>query len=526
MKNLGQMFEETCRRYADNTALIYEDQTITYGALKRSVDALAHHFQALGLGKGDKAALMLPNCPEFVVAYFACQKIGAVAVTLNVLSTPYELSFLLADSDARVFITQPALTRRFEEIRNDLPLCRHLLTTEDLKRIATEGPFTIDIPDIAPDDPAVMIYTSGLTGKPLGAMLTHHNLLTQSALLKTICSADETFRGLAVIPHFHSFGAVGNMLSPMWVGAGVVLMERFTLDSIFKAIEKEKVTYIAAVPRLFMGMVFHDKADQYDMSSLNVCITGGSTMPPEFIPLFRDKFGVLLVEGYGLTEASPVCSVGRLDMPVKPGSIGIPIPGVRAGVVDEAGRELPTGGVGELVIRGPNLMQGYWNRPEATAEALAGGWFHTGDLARMDEEGDLTIVERKKDLFISGGENVYPAEVENVLFELSPVSEVAVIGIPDEKWGEVGRAVVVLKEGQPLGEAEILDHLRGRLARYKIPKSVVFVDRLPRNAAGKVLKTELRERLKGWGSNSKETNVQLKMLTKANPKEKGGEPWR
>ena len=321
MTNLGQMFEEICRRYTDNTALIYEDQTITYGALNRSVDALVHHFQTLGLRKGDKAALMLPNCPEFVVSYFACQKIGAVAVTLNVLSTPYELSFLLADSDARVFITQPTLTKRFEEIKNDLPLCRHLLTTDDLKRIAVAGPFTIDIPDIAPDDPAVMIYTSGLTGKPLGAMLTHHNLLTQSTLLMTICSADETFRGLAVIPHFHSFGAVGNMLGPMWVGASVVLMERFTLDSIFKAIEKEKVTYIAAVPRLFMGMVFHDKADQYDVSSLKVCITGGSAMPPEFIPLFREKFGVLLVEGYGLTEASPVCSVGRLDMPVKPGSI-------------------------------------------------------------------------------------------------------------------------------------------------------------------------------------------------------------
>ncbi|PKN05475.1 MAG: hypothetical protein CVU74_01525, partial [Deltaproteobacteria bacterium HGW-Deltaproteobacteria-9] len=357
MMNLGQMFEETCRRYPDNAALVYEDQTIDYRTLDRSVSALAHHFQTLGVRKGDKAALMLPNCPEFVVAYFACLRIGAVAVTLNVLSTPYELSFLLADSDASVFITQPTLTKRFEEIRNDLPLCRHLLTTDDLRRITAAGPFAIDIPDIAPDDPAVMIYTSGLTGKPLGAMLTHHNLLTQSPLLKTICSADEAFRGLAVIPHFHSFGAVGNMLGPMWVGASVVLMERFTLDSIFKTIEKEKVTYIAAVPRLFMGMVFHDKADQYDVSSLKFCITGGSAMPPEFIPLFREKFGVLLVEGYGLTEASPVCSVGRLDMPVKPGSIGTPIPGVRARVVDETGQELPTGGIGELLIQGDNVMK-------------------------------------------------------------------------------------------------------------------------------------------------------------------------
>ena len=478
MKNLGEMFEETCRRYFDNTALIYEDQTITYGALKRSVDALAHHFQTLGLGRGDKAALMLPNCPEFVVAYFACQKIGAVAVTLNVLSTPYELSFLLADSDARVFITQPALTRRFEEIRNDLPLCRHLLTTEDLKRIATEGPFTIDIPDIAPDDPAVMIYTSGLTGKPLGAMLTHHNLLTQSTLLMTICSADEAFRGLAVIPHFHSFGAVANMLGPMWVGASVVLMERFTLDGIFKTIEKEKVTYIAAVPRLFMGMVFHDKADQHDVSSLRVCVTGGSTMPPEFIPLFREKFGVLLVEGYGLTEASPVCSVGRLEMPVKPGSIGTPIPRVRVRVVDEAGRELPTGEIGELVIRGDNVMKGYYKDPEMTARVIRDGWLHTGDLARIDEDGYIFLTGRIKRMVITSGFNVYPVEVETVLNMHPSVQASRIESKPDLLRGEIVKALIVPKPGTPPDEKAIMKHCRTYLSSYKIPREIEFVDKI------------------------------------------------
>jgi long-chain acyl-CoA synthetase len=310
-----------------------------------------------------------------------------VAVTLNVLSTPYELRFLLENSDAGVLVTQPTLTKRFEEIKADLPLCRHLLTTGDIQGVTAAGPFTIDIPDIAPDDPAVMIYTSGLTGKPLGAMLTHHNLLTQSTLIKLICDGDERFRGLAVIPHFHSFGAVGNMLGPMWVGASVVLMERFTLDSIFKTIEKEKVTYITAVPRLFMGMIFHDKADQYDVSSLKFCITGGSAMPPEFIPLFKEKFGVLLVEGYGLTEASPVCSVSRLEMLVKPGSIGIPIPGTQAKVVNEAGRELPSGDIGELLIKGDNVMKGYYKDPGKTAQVIKDGWLHTGDLARIDADG-------------------------------------------------------------------------------------------------------------------------------------------
>lgn len=478
MTNLGQMFDEICRRYAENTALIYEDETIDYRTLERSVNALALHFQTLGLGKGDKAALMLPNCPEFVVAYFACQKIGVVAVTLNVLSTPYELNFLLADSDAGVFITQPALARRFEEIKNDLPLCRHLLTTDDLKRIAAEGPITPDIPDIAPDDPAVMIYTSGLTGKPLGAMLTHHNLLTQSSLLMTICSADETFRGLAVIPHFHSFGAVSNMLGPMWVGAGVVLMERFTLDGIFKTIEKEKVTYVAAVPRLFMGMVFHDKADQYDMSSLKVCVTGGSAMPPEFIPLFREKFGVLLVEGYGLTEASPVCSVGRLNMTVKPGSIGTPIPGVRVRVADEAGRELPTGEIGELLIRGDNVMKGYYKDPEMTAKVIRDGWLHTGDLARIDEDGYIFLTGRIKRMVITSGFNVYPVEVETVLNMHASVQASRIESKPDLLRGEIVKALIVPQPGAAPDEKAIMKHCRTYLSSYKIPREIEFVQKI------------------------------------------------
>ncbi len=478
MTNLGQKFDETCRQYPDNTALIYEDQTISYRALAGAVNALAHHFQALGLRKDDKAALMLPNCPEFVIAYFACQKIGVVAVTLNVLSTPYELRFLLADSDARILITQTALAKRFEEIKGDLPLCRHLLTTDDLKRIAVDGPFTVEIPQIAPDDPAVMIYTSGLTGKPLGAMLSHHNLLTQSTLIKLICDGDERFRGLAVIPHFHSFGAVGNMLGPMWVGASVVLMERFTLDSIFKTIEKEKVTYITAVPRLFMGMIFHDKAHLYDVSSLKFCITGGSAMPPEFIPLFKEKFGILLVEGYGLTEASPVCSVSRLDMPVKPGSIGIPIPGTQARVVDEAGRELPPGESGELLIKGDNVMKGYYKNPEKTAQVIKDGWLHTGDLARIDTDGYIFLTGRLKRMVITSGFNVYPVEVENVLDMHPDVEASRIVSKPDLIRGEIVKALIVPKPGITPDEKPILRHCRTYLSSYKIPREIEFVQKI------------------------------------------------
>ena len=478
MTSLGQMLEETCRRYPDNIALIYEDQHIDYRMLDRAVSALANHFLALGLGKDDKAAIMLPNCPEFVIAYFACQKIGAVAVTLNVLSTAYELRHLLEDSDARVFITQPALARRFEDIRNDLPLCRHLLTTEDMKRIAAAGPFTIDITDISSDDPAVMIYTSGLTGKPLGAILTHQNLLTQSDLIRLVCKGTEHFRSLAVIPLFHSFGAVVNMLAPIRVGARIVLMERFTLDSIFKAIEKERVNYIAAVPRLFMGMVFHDKADQYNVSSLEFCITGGSAMPPEFIPLFKEKFGVLLVEGYGLTEASPVCSVSRLEMPVKPGSLGIPIPGARAKVVHETGAELPIGEIGELVIQGENVMKGYYKNQEMTDKVIRNGWLHTGDLARIDEDGYIFLTGRLKRMVITSGFNVYPVEVEAVLNMHPSVQSSRIVSKPDLLRGEIVKALIVAKPGIAPDEKAIMKHCRTYLSSYKIPREIEFVDKI------------------------------------------------
>ena len=268
-------------------------------------------------------------------------------MTLHVQSTSYELRHLLGNSDAKCLITQGALAKRFEEIRDELPLCRRLITTNGLeedspfREIIANGPFSTEIPEIESDDPAVMIYTAGLTGKPLGALLTHHNLLTQSELLRSIAHCSEKDIGLAVIPLFHSFGAVANMLAPLRIGAGVVLMERFTLDGIFGAIEKEGVTYVAAVPRLFLGMFFHEGSEKYRTNSLKLCITGGAAMPADFIPLFEQKFGVRIMEGYGLTEASPASSFSRLDMPQKPGSIGIPIPGVAAKIVDEEGRELP-----------------------------------------------------------------------------------------------------------------------------------------------------------------------------------------
>ena len=481
--SLGQMLEESGKRYAKNTATIYDGKVMTYEALNRAVNALGNELKNLGITKGDKVAVMLSNCPEFVISYFAIQKIGAVAVTLNVLSTPYELRHLLGNSDTMCLITETPLAKKFEEIRNDLPLCRHLITTGGLdsesspfRRIIEKGPFTLGMPEITGDDPAVMIYTAGLTGKPLGAVLTHHNLLTQSDLLGGVYSCTEKDRGLALIPLFHAFGAVANMLGPLRIGAGIVLMDRFTLDGIFSTLEKEKVTYIAAVPRLFLGMILHQGSEKYDVSSLAFCITGGSAMLPEFIPLFEEKFKVILREGYGLTEASPVCSVGRREIVHKPGSVGTVMPGTEAKIMDDRDRELPIGEIGELVIRGDNVMKGYYKDEEATARVIRNGWLHTSDLARIDEDGYIFLTGRKKRMIITSGFNVYPKETEHVL-EMHPAVKTAmVVGKPDLMRGEIVKALIVRRPDIPTDEKEIMRHCRTYLSSYKVPREVEFVE--------------------------------------------------
>jgi long-chain acyl-CoA synthetase len=480
--SLGKMLTESAEHYPENTAVIQGERRLTYRELNRAACALGNHLRSIGLGKGDKVSVMLPNCPEFVIAYFGIQKIGGVAVTLNVQSTPYELLHLLGNSDTQCLITQGILAKRFEEIKKELPLCRRLVTTngpeEDspFREIIAKGPFTEEIPELAADDPAVMIYTAGLTGKPLGAVLTHHNLLTQSVLLRTICHLDEHNTGLAVIPLFHSFGAVANMLALLRIGASVVLMDRFTLDGIFGAIEKERVTYIAAVPRLFLGMLFHTGAEKYRTDSLKFCVTGGAAMPPDFIPVFEKRFGVKIMEGYGLTEASPASSFSRLEMPQKPGSIGIPLPGVEAKIVDDRGREVPREIVGELILKGDNIMKGYYKDEEMTAQVLKDGWLYTSDLGRMDTEGYLFLTGRKKRMIITSGFNVYPREIEIVLCLHPAVQAARIVGKDDLLRGEIVKAIIVKKPGMEIEERELLKHCRTYLSSYKVPREIEFTE--------------------------------------------------
>jgi len=480
--NLGQMFEDSCRQYGDNISFIYDGKSLTYNDLERAVNAIGNELRSRGIQKGDKVAIMLSNCPEFVISYFAIQKIGAVAVTLNILSTPYELRYLLGNSDTKCLITETLLAKRYDEIRGDVPLCRHIITSSGLETdspfsdIVKNGPYILEMCTLSNNDPAVIIYTAGLTGKPLGAVLTHGNLLSQSELLRSAYHSTEKERGMAVIPLFHAFGAVANMLAPIRIGAGVVLQDRITMDAIFSAIQKEKVTYVAAVPRLFLGMIFHGEAEKYDVSSLDFCITGGSAMPPEFIPVFEEKFNVILREGYGLTEASPVCSVGRRELVHKPGSIGTLIPGVEAKVVDDQDNDLPVNEAGELLFRGENVMQGYYKEKEATAHVIRNGWLHSSDLGRIDEDGYIFLTGRKKRMIITSGFNVYPREVETVL-ELHPaVKAVMVVGEPNLLRGEIVKALIVKNPDVHVDEREISRHCRIYLSSYKVPREIQFVE--------------------------------------------------
>jgi len=482
--NLALLLEESARNYTDRTVLISEGQRVNYGQLNRNVNAVAHLLKQTGVGKGDKVALMLPNIPEFFYCYFAAVKLGAVAVPLNTSSTPYELSYLLENSDAKVLMTVEAARKRYEEIQNKLSTCRNLITIDSpdenspLRKALEAGDFSNPGEIISPDDPAAIIYTSGLTGKSLGAVLTHRNLYSQSHLIHSCVKRTHLDVGLSLIPLFHSFGSTVNMINVIRTGCSVVMMDRFTMDGLFGAIQKEKITYICAVPRLYLGMMFHEGAANFDISSLNVCVTGGAPMPPEFIPTFEKQFGAKIVEGYGLTEASPACSFNMFERPQKPGSIGMAIPGTKIKIVDENGRELPRGEIGELIVKGDNVMQGYYKDKAATASVIKDGWLYTGDLGRMDNDDYVFITGLKKRMIITSGFNVYPKEVEDILNMHPAVKSARVISKKDLMRGEIVKAEIVKNDGSIIDEKEILKFCRIYLSPYKVPREVEFVRKL------------------------------------------------
>jgi fatty-acyl-CoA synthase len=483
-------------------AVVDGEKRLSYRELNRRVNRLSHALLGMDLQIGDRVAILSYNRVEFLEVIMAAAKLGLILVPLNWRLTAPELAFILNDSGAETLFFDAGLVELVESVGDQTPLKQVIAFGEkDMPRARAYETLIDDEPDSEPaiepapdlDTSHIIMYTAGTTGKPKGALLSQGASFWNALNLNLAMDFTSCDRNLLVLPMFH-IGGIGLFTLPMiYDGATVVIQRTFDPVKTLALLREENISLFFGVPAIFLALVQHPEFKAEAFKSVRVVMSGGAPLPVSLVAQYHQA-GIVLQQGFGMSEAAP--SIATLDKNLaleKAGSIGRAVMHLQARVVDDNMQALPAGSVGELVIRGPNLMQGYWNRPEATKEAFSDGWFHTGDLARMDADGCLYIVERKKDMFISGGENVYPAEVENAIFQIPKIAEVAVIGVKDQKWGEVGRALVVLKAGWKVTADDIIDHLKGSLAKYKIPKSVVFIDQLPRNAAGKVLKNKLRE---------------------------------
>lgn len=506
MQGIGYWLTKREFLSGDKEAVVAGDRRLNYRQLNQRVNCLAHALQDLGLKHGDRCAMLAYNSIEYVEVIFAVAKLGLILVPLNWRLSPIELAFNLSDSGTQTLIYDA----EFETVANELKAQTSLTRFISIEtHNTTPGPKTyaqlLDGQSAAeprPDKPVtlttphIIMYTAGTTGRPKGAVLSQGASFYNALNLMLDMHFTSQDRNLAVLPMFH-IGGIGLFTLPMLYAGGTVVIQRtFDPAEALRLLRAENITLFFGVAAVFLFLIQHPDFNADAFAATRVVMSGGAPLPVSLVRQYNDA-GIILQQGFGMSEAAPSISTLSKERAIeKAGSIGRALFHVDTRIVDDEINDMPVGEVGELVIRGPNLMQGYWNSPEATDDAFAGGWFHTGDLARMDADGDLTIVDRKKDMFISGGENVYPAEIENAIFELPQIAEAAVIGVKHQKWGEVGCALVVLKPDARLGAEEVIAFLKERLAKFKVPKKIQFVEQLPRNAAGKVLKNELRKQFK------------------------------
>jgi long-chain acyl-CoA synthetase len=500
------LLEQSARRNPGKVAVILDDMKLRYAEVNGAANKIANGLAGLGVKPGDKVALMLPNTPHFVICYYAILKMGATVVPLNVLFKRHEVEYHLEDSDAVALIVWEGFLAEAAEGFAGAQGCKHLVVAQAPGSTAAlpEGALPLgglmadtspafDTVQTMPDDTAVILYTSGTTGRPKGAELSHFNMFFNAYIsAEKVIGLGEDEVGLAALPLFHSFGQTCVMNTQIYGGGTITLLPRFEPQKALEVMARDGVTVFAGVPTMYFYLLNFPGADQYGLSALRRCVSGGSAMPVEVMRAFNQKYNVTILEGYGLSETSPVASFNQLDRPPKPGSIGRPIWGVEMRCVDSEGRTVPAGELGEIAIRGHNVMKGYYKRPDATAEAIRGGWFYTGDVAYEDEDGYFFIKDRVKDMIIRGGFNVYPREIEEVLYAHPAIAEAAVIGIHDTALGEEIKAVVAFKPGQSATEQEIVAYCKERLAAYKYPRSVEIRETLPKTATGKILKRELK----------------------------------
>ncbi len=500
--NLAVMLRESARRAPAKTAVILGETRLGYAQLDELSDRAAISLTAAGVTPGDRVGLQLPNIPQFVIAYFGILKAGGVVVPMNVLLKAPEIEFQLQDSGARILITHGAILDEAAKAAEAAAGTSLYVVTETgapATGTAFEALLAGDPPGPrlavrSPTDPAVIIYTSGTTGTPKGAVLSHLSLYMNADIPGRLFEFNVDDTVVVALPLFHVFGLSSVMNTCILLGGTMSLVPRFEPRAVLELMQRDRVTVFMGVPTMFIALLQAASSADCDLGSLRVAVSGGAPIPAEVIDSFERRFGVPILEGYGLSESSSAATFNISATERKVYSVGKPIWGISVQIWDADGRPLPPGAghVGEIVLRGPNIMIGYHNNLEATAKAFAGGWFHTGDLGYLDEDGFMFIVDRIKDLIIRGGYNVYPREVEEVIYAHPAVAEAAVIGVPDPKLGEEVRAIVAVRPGQSVTEAELIEFVKERAAAYKYPRTVEFRDSLPKNATGKILKKELR----------------------------------
>lgn len=507
MLNLASVLDAAAKENPQQTAVIYDDIRFNYQQLAGFSAKVGTALAERGIVKGDRVAMMVPNTPHFPIIYYGILRTGAAVVPVNVLYQEDEILHYLKDSGAKAFFAFKMFEEQARKAFESAPDCEHFIvvsTPDDtsspqvgenfMHTLAGAGE-TRDIVQTMPDDTAVILYTSGTTGAPKGAELTHFNMFFNAYYAsKEVVHARPGDVALATLPLFHSFGQTCLMNASIIAGITMTMLPRFETEKAMRVIARDKVTILAFVPTMYFFILSNENWRDHDFSSVRIAVSGGAALPEEVHNRFRERYGITILEGYGLSETSPVASFTVEGAEVRVGSIGKPIWGVEMRIMRDDGGMAEPGEAGEIVIRGHNVMKQYHNNPQATRSAIIDGWFHTGDVGKCDEDGYFYIIDRKKDLIIRGGMNIYPREIEEVLYRHPKVREASVVGVPDAARGEEVKAFVAPREGETITPEEVLAFLREKMARYKWPREVEIMEELPKGPTGKILKRELKDR--------------------------------
>jgi len=500
MESMAELFKRCIHDYKSHVAMVWNGNSVTFADFGEAVLRLANAFQNLGLGKGDRVVIMLPNIPQFPIVCFATLLIGAVAVPINIMLKYREIAFLLDDCEAKTVVAWDGFSGEVLRAVGGMETLQHVIflgdqkfeNTRDLTELISSGTAQDIKMEVPGDEVALVLYTSGVTGRPKGAQIAHNAIIYHVLEMKDIFRFTSEDKFLAVHPLFHPMGQAMVMNTALCSGAPLILQPRFHPGDALKSIQDYKITVFLGVPSMYRLIMNFPSVEKIDLSSLRYAISGGSSFPDDLMEQFEEVFKVPVLQGYGLSEAFSFVTVNQMKRGRRKGSVGLPLHGMEVKILNDDDQEVSIDEVGEIALRGPTVMKGYLNRPEASAIALRNGWLHTGDLGRVDFEGYLHLVDRKNDVIIKSGFKIFPREIEAVLEGLPHIQEVAVIGVPDEEVGEEIKACVVLKPGAQITSGEIQEYCREKMAPYKSPKIVRFYRELPQTPTGKILKEELR----------------------------------